>query len=43
LQGLYAAGDNERLPTLIRRLKALEIKLDIPLDRRIHTTLNDRK
>jgi hypothetical protein len=35
LHGLYAAGDNERLPTLIRRLKDLEIKLDIPLDQRI--------
>jgi hypothetical protein len=35
LHGLYAAGNNERLPTLIRRLKDLEIKLDIPLDERI--------
>jgi hypothetical protein len=35
LQALYATGENERLPTLIRRLKDLEIKLDIPLDRRI--------
>jgi hypothetical protein len=32
---LYDAGENERLPTLIRRLKDLEIKLDIPLDQRI--------
>ncbi|HWN97207.1 MAG TPA: hypothetical protein VNT99_19405, partial [Methylomirabilota bacterium] len=35
LQRLYAAGEQERLPTLIRRLKDLEIKLDIPLDQRI--------
>lgn len=35
LQALYAAGESERLPTLISRLKDLEIKLDIPLDRRI--------
>jgi hypothetical protein len=35
LHGLYSAGDNERLPTLIRRLKDLEIKLEIPLDQRI--------
>jgi hypothetical protein len=32
---LYAAGESERLPTLIRRLQDLEIKLDIPLDQRI--------
>src|SRR5205823_9761832 len=38
LHGLYAAGDNERLPMLIRRLKDLEIKLDIPLDQRIADT-----
>ena len=31
LHALYAAGESERLPTLIRRLKELEIKLDIPL------------
>ena len=35
LSVLYAAGDNERLPTLIRRLKDLEIKLDIPAEQRI--------
>jgi hypothetical protein len=34
LHALYAAGESERLPTLIRRLKDLEIKLDIPLDQR---------
>ena len=35
LHTLYSAGEKERLPTLIRRLKDLEIKLDIPLDQRI--------
>jgi hypothetical protein len=35
LHALYAAGKSERLSTLIRRLKDLEIKLDIPLDQRI--------
>jgi hypothetical protein len=35
LSALYASGARERLPTLIRRLKDLEIKLDIPLDQRI--------
>jgi hypothetical protein len=35
LHALYAGGESERLPTLIRRLKDLEIKLDIPLDHRI--------
>jgi hypothetical protein len=35
LHALYAAREIERLPTLIRRLKDLEIKLDIPLDQRI--------
>jgi hypothetical protein len=35
LHGLYAAGANERLPTLIRRLKDLEIKLEIPPEQRI--------
>ena len=35
LFALYASGARERLPTLIRRLKDLEIKLDIPLDQRI--------
>lgn len=32
---LYAAGENERLPTLINRLKFLEDKLNVPLDQRI--------
>ena len=35
LHGLYARSESERLPTLIRRLKDLETKLDIPLDQRI--------
>lgn len=35
LHRLYTAGERERLPTLIRRLKDLEIKLEIPLDQRI--------
>lgn len=35
LHRLYAAGEQERLPTLLRRLKDLEIKLDIPLAQRI--------
>lgn len=35
LQTLYATGEKERLPTLIRRLKDLEIKLDIPIAQRI--------
>jgi hypothetical protein len=34
LHALYAS-ENERLPTLISRLQALETKLDIPLDQRI--------
>jgi hypothetical protein len=36
LRRLYDAGENERLPTLIARLKFLEDKLDIPDDQRIH-------
>ena len=32
---LYQRGQKERLPTLIRRLKFLEDKLNIPLDQRI--------
>jgi hypothetical protein len=32
---LYSAGEKERLPTLIKRLKFLEEKLNIPLDQRI--------
>lgn len=35
LRWLYDAGENERLPTLIKRLKFLEDKLDIPHDQRI--------
>lgn len=35
LHALYAAGESERLPTLIRLLKQLEIKLAIPPDQRI--------
>lgn len=35
LHALYALGEGERLPTLIRLLKNLEITLNIPLDQRI--------
>ena len=35
LQQLYDAGENERLPTLIKRLKVLEEKLNIAQDQRI--------
>jgi len=35
LSNLYRASDKEHVPTLLRRLKELEIKLDIPLDQRI--------
>ena len=35
LRGLYDMGENERLPTLITRLKFLENKLNIPQDQRI--------
>lgn len=35
LHALYQASETERVPTLLRRLKELEIKLDIPADRRI--------
>jgi predicted Zn-dependent protease len=35
LRALYDRGEQERLPTLIRRLKELENKLDIPPDQRI--------
>jgi hypothetical protein len=35
LRALYDSGEQERLPTLIRRLKELEIKLDIPPERRL--------
>ena len=35
LRGLYDEGEQERLPTLIARLKFLEDKLNIPQDQRI--------
>jgi hypothetical protein len=35
LHELYLAGEEERLPTLITRLKALEDKLNIPAEQRI--------
>lgn len=35
LRQLYDAGENERLPTLIKRLKFLEDKLNIPQDQRV--------
>ena len=35
LRALYDRGEQERLPTLVRRLKELEIKLDIPPGERI--------
>jgi hypothetical protein len=35
LHALYDLGQQERAPTLLHRLKELEIKLDIPLDQRI--------
>ena len=35
LRQLYDAGKNERLPTLITRLKFLEQKLNIPNEQRI--------
>jgi hypothetical protein len=35
LHQLYDLGEQERLPTLLRRLKEMEIKLDIPLAQRI--------
>src|SRR6202011_6033107 len=35
LQRLYDMGEQERLPTLITRLKAMEEKLDIPREQRI--------
>ncbi len=35
LHQLYQAGDGERMPTLIKRLKFLEEKLNIPVDQRI--------
>ena len=35
LRALYDSGETERLPTLLRHLKELEIKLEIALDQRI--------
>jgi hypothetical protein len=35
LKRLYDMGEQERLPTLITRLKAMEEKLDIPRERRV--------
>ena len=35
LHALYHSGEKERVPTLLRRLKELEIKLDIPSEQRI--------
>lgn len=35
LREIYAAGEQQRLPTLIKRLKFLEEKLNIPVDQRI--------
>jgi tetratricopeptide (TPR) repeat protein len=35
LRALYDSGEQERLPTLLRRMKELEIKLDIPPERRV--------
>ena len=35
LHALYHSNEKERVPTLLRRLKELEIKLDIPSDQRI--------
>jgi hypothetical protein len=35
LRALYDRGEQERLPTLLHRLKELEIKLDIPTDDRV--------
>lgn len=35
LRGLYDRGEDERLPTLITRLKFLENKLNVPQDQRI--------
>jgi hypothetical protein len=38
LRQLYDTGENERLPTLITRLKSLEDKLNIAQDQRIRET-----
>lgn len=40
LRRLYDAGENERLPTLITRLKFLEAKLNLPDNQRISDTEN---
>jgi hypothetical protein len=39
LHALYHSGEKERVPTLLRRLKELENKLDIALDQRIPDSL----
>ena len=39
LHALYHSGEKERVPMLLRRLKDLEIKLDIPAEQRIHDRL----
>ena len=39
LHTLYHSSEKERVPTLLRRLKELEIKLDIPPDQRIPDSL----
>ena len=39
LHALYHSGERERVPTLLRHLKELEIKLDIPSDQRIPDSL----
>jgi tetratricopeptide (TPR) repeat protein len=39
LRRLYDEGEKERLPTLIKRLRFLEDKLDIPQEQRIPATL----
>jgi hypothetical protein len=35
LHALYHSSETERVPTLLRRLKELEIKLDVPADQRV--------
>ena len=35
LRALYDGGEHERLPTLLKRLKYLEDKLNVPSDHRI--------
>ena len=39
LNALYHSSEKERVPTLLQRLKELEIKLDIPADQRIPDSL----